>query len=123
MNYEGIYYLEIGLNREVVHGRSLVWGLKILEEMREGAWGYLIFQDILEERQRIIILKKEPMTAATVLIECISDIGEMFRFLYLDQKVWSQTAHSFFPIPEKDARALTTTKAIQNYFKGRPLTA
>lgn len=117
MNYEGIYYLEISFNQNAVKSRSLVWGFKIFKETQKDSWGYLIFQDILEERQRIITLKNKPLTVEDKSIQCVSNIGEIFHFLYLDQKVWLQTAHSFFPIPEKDAQLLTTEQRIQNYFK------
>lgn len=99
MNYEGFYYLEIGVQEEI-EDRSLVWGVKILEEKSKNIWGYFIFQDLLEERQRIMPLLEEPKIIDN-RIECTNDIGNTFRFMDLQQKAYLKKARkSFIMTPE-----------------------
>jgi hypothetical protein len=116
--YDGCYYLEVGDASEDVH-KMIVYGILMRPKETEDtgcAWGYLIYQDMGSERQRIVSLDSPPIKATREKVECISQRGERFLFSYLDYDTWiSKARHIVSMTPEKKAQ-LNSTEAIQAFF-------
>lgn len=114
--YPGIYYLEITTpfgdpSRSIVSGISLKPSQKEQERC-----GYLIYQDVVEQRQRIITLASEPASIAKIRITCLSQQGETFVFSYLDTNLWKEKVCHYVQLPQEVTERFVTTEALQEFF-------
>ena len=118
--YEGFYYLEIESIPEE-KGQSIVCGVMVKPKTtldKECDWGYLVYQDIPSERQRIIPLNIPPMLVSKENVECVSERGERFHFSYITYDIWESKVCRLVSIsPEKKAQ-LSSTEDVQAFFLG-----
>lgn len=117
VNFNNSYYLEINPESEDC-SRSIVSAIKIMpNENTSQEWGYLIYQDSVEDRQRIIPIAKLPASSVEKYIDCTSISGERFCFSYIDYALWLSKVRNYAQVPQEVSKKLTTTEAVQAFFK------
>ena len=114
--YQGFYYLESLFDSEPVH-QLVAYGVMAKprgSDDKECAWGYLVYQDVAAERQRIVPLDQSPILTTKKIVECVSQRGELFRFSYVNLDIWNEKVRRIVFVPS-GMPELTTTRAVQEF--------
>ncbi len=115
-HYRGFYYLESVFNSESVH-RLVAYGVMAKQRRcddKDCSWGYLVYQDVAAERQRIVPLDQSPSLTTEKIVECVSQRGEFFRFSYVSLDIWNEKVRNIVFVPS-GMPELTTTRAVQEF--------